>query len=64
MLPSPACVIFSDEHIFFSTVALFVPLLMTSLIAGGGCNSTYSLNITEGLRLTALGGLKNPDVQG
>lgn len=32
--------------------------------AGGVCNNTYSLNITEGRRLADVGGLRKPEVHG
>lgn len=58
ILPSPAWVIFSEEHIDLSVAA------GGSFSAGGVCSNTYSLNITEGRRLAELGGLKKPEVQG
>lgn len=50
----------------FSATLVIVELGIVngSLIAGGVCNSTYSLNITDGRRLADVGGLRKPEVQG
>lgn len=54
MLPSPACVVFSDKPTFL----LLLLWLVVSAIDGGVCKITYSLNITDDRRRADDGGLR------